>query len=142
MLRCVVDPVDLFGYQFAAAGALGGGAAPLTFEVESIGPAGDEQLTVADLKALRADVAPPDHVFASLRFVAEAAEEALRGARCRRHALPPSTRAALLPGALAGMALDRLRRVEFNPTKHPQHRVEPGPVDMIRLWFRARAGRY
>ena len=100
------------------------------------------RVTAADLKALRADAAPPDHVVASLRLVAEAAEEALRGARYRRHALSPSTRAALLPGALAGMALDRLRRVGFNPTKHPQNPVEPGPVDMIRLWFRARSGRY
>ena len=100
------------------------------------------RVTVADLKALRADVSPPDHVVASFQLVAEAAEEALRGARCRRDALPAPIRAALLPGALAGMALDRLRRVDFNPTKHPQHPVEPGPADMIRLWFRALAGRY
>ncbi len=102
----------------------------------------DGCVTAADLKALRADVAPPDHVVASLRLVAEAAEEALRGARCRRHALTASTRTVFLPGALAGMALDRLRRVDFNPTKHPLRRLEPGPFDMIRLWFRARAGRY
>jgi phytoene/squalene synthetase len=100
------------------------------------------RVTVADLNALRADVAPPDHVVGSLRLVAEAAEEALRGARCRRDALPVPMRAALLPGALAGMALDRLRRVDFNPTKRPPRPDEPGPLDMIRLWLRARAGRY
>ena len=53
-----------------------------------------------------------------------------------------ATGAALLPGALAGMALDRLRRVDFNPTKRPPRPDEPGPLDMIRLWLRARAGRY
>ena len=99
-------------------------------------------VTAADLKALRADAAPPDNVVASLRLVAEAAEEALRRARSLRDVLPAPVRAALLPGALAGMALDRLRRVDFNPTKRPPRPDEPGPLDMIRLWLRARAGRF
>ena len=103
---------------------------------------GTGRVTVADLKALRADVSPPDHVVATFRLVAEAAEEALRRARSLRDVLPAPVRAALLPGALAGMALDRLRRVDFNPTKRPPRPDEPGPLDMIRLWLRARAGRF
>ena len=102
----------------------------------------DDRVTAADLKALRADALPPNHVIASLRVVAEAAEEALREARRKRDALATPMHAALLPGALAGMALHRLRRAGFNPTRHSPRPVEPGPLDMLKLWFWARAGRY